>query len=804
MNLLHIKTALRSLAKQRMVTSINLFGLTVGMTASVLIFLWVRNELSYDRFHKDADRIYRVTTHYSVNKGEWWVWETSSAPVDDVAQNEMTGVVGFGRVTGNKWFSPVVHLKGRDVFQEPSCAFVDKGWFDLFHYDLIQGSLPTFLNDPGGLILTESAAHKYFGAGEPIGQVIQLDSVLCTVRAVVRDNPTNSSFQYPILRNRLLRLRDSTIRADEAGWGEANYTGFVKLAPGVDPQSFGNRLTEIVHKATKETRDRSYYTLEPLTQMHFESDLTVDSDFKQEDRTTVYIFSLLGIVLLGIACINYVNLTTARATTRAKEVGVRKVLGARRGNLLGQFITESALVSIAALLLSLVLVRLLMPAFDDLTQTHFQYSLDSLWLVLGGTLCATILLNSLYPALLLSSFQPIKVIKGNLLLKMKDGLLRKTLVVIQFSVTLILLVGTLVIGGQMRYIRAQSPHFEQSRLFQLELPPSIWVANNYDWTRLSGMNLALRNDLLAHPEIARVSISNGDIINLENQTSGSIDFDGRPKDFKPVVTRLETDSDFFKIFHLQMAEGRWLNGYKATDAHHYILNETAVKEWHIHTPVVGQRFVMRHDTGTIVGVVRDFHYRSMRDKIKPLVAYATQGFQTSIIIEASGGKTQQAQAIARRIWAADFPGSPFTYTFLEDTYRTVYRKDLSAATLFQVFSWIAILISALGLFGLVSFMAAQRTREIGIRKVLGASITQLVTLLSREFLILVGLATAVGIPIAWWAAHAWLQGFAYRIIPGWWMFGLGALISLVIALATVCTQALKSAGANPIKSLRTE
>lgn len=800
----YVRSACRSLFRYPLVAFINLTGLSVGMTVSVLIFLWVGNELSYDSRQPDADRIYRVTTHLEVSKGVWWVWETSPLTLMNEARKTLPGVQAMGMVMGSKWMAPVIGIKGKEPIRQENTAYVDKGLLDLFHYDVMEGSLSSFLDDPTGLVLTTSAAHKYFGGQEPIGQVITLDSLPCTVRAVVRDNPANSSFQYPLLRNVAARLLDSNERKNDLEPGNYNFVTFLKLTPGTDPGRFASGLTRL-HKGDKKD-EGSFFSLEPLRHMHFDTGLTSESTFGHGDRKMVYIFSVLGVLLLGIACINYVNLTTARASLRAKEVGVRKVMGAGKAQLFLQFLMESALVSSLALVITLLLVRCSMPAFNDLTGEVFTFSLRSaaLWQTILGTLGATILLNSIYPALLLSSFKPIKVLRGGNVLEVKDGSLRRALVVVQFAITLVLLAGTIVINAQMRYVRLHSPRFDGPGLFAFRVPLTVWKQYNYDRKRLGGLGLSLRNELLEQPGIASVSIANDAIIDLQNSHSGSVQYQGRPKDFEPAVTQLITDSGFFRLFNLQMVEGRWLNGYKATDGKHYILNETAVREWHIHTPVIGQWFSIHGDTGQIVGVVKDFHFKSFHDPINPLVIYATNGSENRFLVRAANGGLPEAMASTRRVFERFFPGVPFDFIFLKDSFETLYRTDLSASTLFEVFSWIAVLISALGLFGLVSFMAAQRTREIGIRKVLGASVGNLVTLLSRDFMILVGVAVCLGIPVAWWAAHAWLEGFAYRVDLGWWMFGLAALASLLVALATVSAQAFRSARANPIQSLRTE
>jgi putative ABC transport system permease protein len=803
---LYIKSAWRSLLRQRLVTGINLIGLSVGMAVSVLIFLWVRNELSYDSAPEDVARIYRLTAHLGITKGETWAWESIPANLGDMAQKELTGIDRMGSLMANTDFT--LATPAQRFFKSNDAAFVDKGWLDLFPRTCLSGSLSAFLNDPRGLALTRIDADKYFGSANPIGQVLILDKVPFTVRAIVGNNPTNSSFQFGILINRASRLLDSNQRKNDASWGDFNYITFVKLARGTDLRRFEARLVELYRQARKGVGgsvNTTTFTLLPLLSLHFDTE-TMMSAFRKGDRKTVYILGVLGILLLGIACINYVNLTTARAAMRAKEVGVRKTLGARKSALFGQFLSETALLSLLALLLTLVWVKLSIPFFNDLTGEHFAFSLVSgpMIFVVLGTLATTIVLSSLYPALLLSSFQPMKVLRGTGGLRLKDGPLRKVLVVAQFSITLVVLTGTFVISGQMRYVREHSPVFEQSSVFQFEFPSGVWQQYNYDFKKIAGVGMAFRNELLQAPEIASVSAASEAAIDLRGMHSGNLDYDGRSKDFNPSWTQISADREYLSMFHLEMKEGEWPKGYNKDELHHFVINETAARQWNIHKPLIGQRLVVGGDTGIISGIVKDFHFQSFHDQISPLVVTSADGSDGVFIIRAAAGKNPQALAVAQKVWAQFFPGEPFDYVFVKDTFDKLYKPDMSAFQLFQVFSWVAVLLSALGLFGLAAFVAAQRTKEIGIRKVLGATVANLVVLLSTDFVRLVGVAIGIGTPLAWWAGHTWLEGFAYRIDLGWGLFAGAAMLSLGIALATVSVHAIRAALTNPVHNLRTE
>ncbi|HEY4061534.1 MAG TPA: ABC transporter permease [Puia sp.] len=794
----YFRVAFRNLWKNRSVNWINIIGLSAGMTSAVLIFLWVQNEMTYDAYHPQADRIYRTTAH--LTKAHL-TWPSSPLPLgnalkESVPEIEQTASIVF---TYNTIFS--VH---DELFPEKNGAYVDKSWFDLFHYDFIQGSPSSFLQQPFSLLLTESKAKKYFGNNNPIGQTIRIDTVNYQVQAVVKDNPSNSSFQSDFLIP-LGALQASSQRwKDLMIWDNFNALTFLKLRPGVDSKRIAAKITGITSTNPKMTN--VVLDLEPIKEIHFETDLTSDGKIEHANRKTVYIFSILGIFLLVIACINYVNLTTARASLRAKEVSIRKIVGAGKQSLFIQFILESLLISALSILITVVLVRLGLPWFRELTGKSFTNPLASaaMWKIIGITLLTATFLNGIYPAVLLSSFQPLNVFKGAGILKIKDAWFRKSLVIVQFSFSVILIVCTLVIQHQLNYIQKSNPGYDRSQLFTFRLP---WTIFKGQTDPLKGPTLALdgiKQELLSHTSIAGTTVANQSIVNLGSTNFGSADWDGHDTAFRPIVYNVNTDEDYKKVFRIELAQGRWFEPNNPMDQHNFIINETIAREFNIRQPIVGQRFTFLRDTGKIIGIVKDFHFASLHDKIAPLVIFNRPGGRTSFFVKTQPGKTPEALAFAKTLFQRYNPGKPFEYSFLDEEFDLLYKADAKLSTLILLFSIIAILISALGLFGLSAFTAEQRTKEIGIRKVLGATVTGIVALLSKDFLRLVGLSILIATPIAGWAMYKWLQDFAYHIPLQLSIFVLAGALAILIALVTISFQSIKAARNNPVKSLRTE
>ena len=798
----YLRIAWQSLLHQRLNSVINISGLSIGMAASLLIFMWVSNELSFDKFHKDSATIYRLKNYVSIDKKSTWIWETSPYLLGDEVQKKLPEVLAVTRLRPKTWDNVHFNIKG-EFIPESKSAYIDSAWFSVFKYDFIQGSADDFNSHPFSMVLTASKAKKYFGNENPLGKTIRIDTIDYEIRGVVKDIPIYSSLHYDVLIPLAAsRNKPADIKHDN-DWGNFNYLTFVKLNPAASIKDLPAKITTILSENKKS--DNIKTGLIALTDIHFENDLQ-SSVIEHGNKNVVFIFGILGLLLLIIASINYVNLATARASLRAKEVSIKKINGAGRGQLFMQFVVESIMVSVISLFITIVVVKLVLPSFNQFIGKDFVLSMNDklLWMIIGGTLLASVILTSIYPAILLSSFKPIAIFRGFNALKVKDGALRKGLVVVQFTIATVLIIGTIVIHRQLKFINEQNTAYDKSQILSFGIPFQL-LAKYKDDGRTQLVN-SIKQELLSRSTITEVSLMNqGSVINMKGASSGpNNDWDGRDKDFMPAIGFVYTDSDFKKMLNLEMAEGRWYEPGNKADEHNSVLNETAVKEFNIRKPVIGQRFVAHGDTGVIIGVVKDFYYKSLHEKIGPVVIKNVNEYNSSFLVKSAPGKVVEAQKAAKDVWNKFFSSEPFTYKFLDEEFEKLYRADHKTASLVWIFSGIAIFLSCLGLFGLAAFTAERRTREIGVRKVLGASVSAIVSLLSKEFVLLVIVSLIIASPVAWWALNKWLQDFSYRIDISIIFFIAAGIITLIVALATVSIHAIKAAISNPIKSLRTE
>lgn len=796
----YFKAAWKATWKYKQVSVINIVGLSVGMTAAVFMLLWVQNEISYDAYHPNANNIYRITNTLQVSKDDKWKWEKSPMPLAAAAQKDIPEIEKTAMLSPAV-YNPVTFTINNEVFTEKQGAYISKDWFNIFHYDFTQGGPDAFFKNPFSLILSETKAKKYFGDAGAVGKVMRIDSINYTVQGVVKDNPASSSFQYDVLLPLDAMMADNNMRKNNDTWSNFNFITFLQLHAGANPAAIGKKITAVI---TKNTNDSSATaTLQPLKSMYFETGLQ-STYMPHADKKIVYIFSLFAVLLLVTACINYINLTTARASLRVKEISIRKIAGAKRRQLFMQFIAEGVLISIICLCITLTLLKLLLPWFNQLTEKNFVLTLTSpgLWKVLGGTLLFATVVNSIYPAALLSSLNPISIFRGVNLLRVKDATLRKGLVVFQFTLSVMLIVCSVVIFKQLHFIQNTNPGYSRSQIITLQVPFRTH-------TRLSGdvkdnLIQIMRRQLLGKSSVTGVTLANQPIVDISSTNAGAADWDGRPKDFKPTVSQLATDAGYQKIFGLQLQAGRWFNEKYPADKHNFILNETAVRQFNMHKPVLGQRFTFHGDTGQVIAVVKDFYYQSMHTQIGPLVILNNNGWASYIFIKTAPGNATAAIKDIESVWKNLLPGDAINYAFLDDTFNNLYKADVKVSSLILLFAVIVIIISAMGLFALAAFTTGQRTREVGIRKVLGASAQSITMLLSKDFVKLVAIAMVIAWPMAWWAMSKWLQDFAYRVTISWWIFIAAGAAALVIALATISFQAIKSALANPVDSLRAE
>jgi ABC-type antimicrobial peptide transport system permease subunit len=592
-------------------------------------------------------------------------------------------------------------------------------------------------------------------------------------------------------------LKDADRRANDEQWGNANYITFLKVRSGANASIVSKKINSVFEKKSgdKETT----ISLIALKDMHFEDGLQ-NSVFVHGNKITVYIFIILAFLLLFIACINYVNLATAKSSLRAKEVSVKKLVGATRINLFFQFVAESLLISVISLVVTLVLVYFCLPVFNSVTDKNFELPFTTLnmWMVIGITLSAAFLLNSIYPALVLSSFRPLNVFRGFTILKVKDSFFRKGLVTVQFTISIILMAATIIIYKQMQFIQQTNPGYNRSQVLVFPLPPNVKNENK------TALLQTIKQHLLSKSSIEGVTVANQSIEDIGSLSTGSADWEGHDTSYNPKIAQLSADADFANTMQLQIKEGRWFMKENEADKNNVVLNEAAVKELNIHKPVIGQRFSFKGRTGQVIGVAKDFNYKSMHDKSGPLVAFNDPNWFNFFMVRIAPNSTSQAIKELQSTWKQFLPGSPLEYRFLDETFNELYHEDRQASFLIFVFAFIAIIISCLGLFSLAAFTAEQRSREIGIRKVMGATVASIIALVSKDFIKLVCIAIVIATPISFLVMNSWIQNFAYRIDISWWMFVAAGLVALLIAFITVSFQSIKAALANPVKSLRTE
>ena len=797
------KIAWQSLLRHRLNTVINISGLSIGMAASLLIFMWVTNEVSYDKYHQDAKNIYRLKNYVAIDSKSTWIWENSPYLLGDEIEKKLPEVLSVTRVKPLYWGGTHFNIKG-EFIKETKCAYVDSKWFSVFDYDFVRGSEEAFNAHPFSLVLTESKAKKYFGNDDPIGKTIRIDTIDYEIRGIIKDIPSSSSFQYDVLIPQAAWLANPSNRKNDESWGNFNYITFIKLRPGAVVKDLPAKITTIL--SVNKKSDNIKTGIIGLADMHFENDLQ-SSVMEHGNKNVVIVFSILGVLLLLIACINYVNLVTARASLRAKEVSIKKITGAGRGHLFFQFVIESFIVSFISLVITMLVIKLVLPSFNQFTEKNFVVSFTEkwFWMITGGTLLLAIILTSIYPAVLLSSFKPIAIFRGFNALKIKDVTLRKGLVVTQFTIAIVLIIGTIVIHQQLKFINTQNSAYDKSQILSFNIPYKLLSKYKEEGTRNQFLN-SIKAELLKESSIKEVTCLNqGSVINMQGFSSGeSNDWDGREKDFMPGIGFFYTDVDFKNMLNLEMKEGRWYEPGNRADEHNSILNETAIREFNIRKPVIGQRFVSQGDTGVIIGVVKDFYYKSMHEKIGPIVIRNNNDYNSNFLVKSEPGKILEAQKAAKKVYNNFFASSPFVSGFLDDEFEKLYNADHKTASLVWLFSAIAIFLSCLGLFGLAAFTAERRTKEIGVRKVLGASVTGIVSLISKEFVALVIISMVIASPIAWWAMTKWLEEFSYRINISALFFIVAGVVTLLVAIATVSIHAIKAAITNPVKSLRTE
>lgn len=789
----HLKIAFRSLWKHKIFSLINVLGLTVGMTACFLIALYVRFELSYDHFHTKADRIYRLVTDIQT-PSETLEVDVSTWSTAPKLKMDFPEVEAFTRINRANF----KFRKGNVHFKDEKAFFADSSLFSVFDFKLIQGNPTTVLKEQLSIVLTEKTAKKYFGNVDPIGQILVLSGsdMAATVTGVMEDIPANSHIKADLFISMATFTQKLNKDLDE-NWGDFGAVTYLMLKPGSVAQTLQKKFPAFLEnhagKLFKESNVLYTLSLEPLSQIYLHSPR---GDNEKGSAKNVYIFSAIALFILLIACINFINLSTARSAERAKEVGIRKSFGAGKMLLARQFLIESVLVSFLAFIFALFLSAALMPWFNNLSGKIISKGLLENPSFLAAMFIASVLIGLLagiYPAWVLSSFEPVKVLKGRFTTSIHGILLRKGLVTFQFSISIMLIIATLVVYSQMTFMRSRDLGFNKEQMLVIN-------------TEGDSNQRAFMQSLRGLSGIQSITSSS-------SMPGGGFDgayseIENKRGDFQVAHLGLYmVDFDYIPVYKLKMVAGRHFSNEFSTDtAQAMIINEAATKLLGYSTPqqAVGRKFKQWGREGKIIGVMKDFHFISLHEKIKPLTMRIDPVEARLVSIKINGENIKTTLAAIESRWKSFMPDRPFNYYFLDEFFDRQYRSEARFEKLFFNFSMLAIFISCLGLLGLASYSTIQRTREIGVRKVLGASTANIVSLLSKDFLKLVLLAFVLASPLAWYGMHQWLQNFAYQTDIKWWIFPVTAALAICVAFATIGFQSIRAALMNPVESLKVE
>ncbi|NIM59325.1 MAG: FtsX-like permease family protein [Candidatus Aminicenantes bacterium] len=790
----YLKITLRIIKRYKGYSFINITGLAVGLACCILILLWVRNELSYDTFHEKGERIFKVTIESHQPDGRIEPLSSTQFPLAPALKERYPDIQEATRIFKAK----ALVRYGAKAFNEDRFFFTNPSFFEMFTFPLVRGNPQTALSGANSIVITENMAQKYFGNKDPIGKVLAVNvNRDFVVTGVMKNIPANSHIQFDflvpggILENlSRKRLRQEWDASGLNSWGSTYVDTYVmtqEFSSFLDvEQKISGFLKEV---GTRQFLSRWMLRMQPLFQVYL---------FPINGSNTVVkyltIFTIIALVVLMIACINFMNLTTAHSSKRAQEIGMRKVVGARRGDIVKQFVGEAFLISLVSSGVAVFLVSVFLPVFNILSgkQLSFTDSVDlSLLLGLLGITALAGGLSAIYPALFLSSFRPIEILKGSLSSGLKKALFRRVLVVVQFSLSIIFIIGTIVIYSQLEYMRKKDLGYNKENLIYLSLQGDI--QNKYQ---------LLKNELVQSPNVMSATASNALPLFLDTG-AGGLDWEGKDPKLDASYNYASVDFDFIDTFQMEIVLGRNFSKEVISDTSNYILNETAINEMSLSDPI-GKWFSMWDMEGKIIGVVKDFNFKPLRTGIKPLILTPKAMPYTYLIIRIPSKNYTSAIKYLEGVWKRINPEYPFDYHFLDEDFDRLYWDEQRLGKIFGYFSCLAIFIACLGLYGLAAFVAEQKTKEIGIRKVLGASILGITVMLSKEFTKWVLLANVIAWPVAYFVMHMWLQNFAYRTHMRLWAFILSAALTLIIAILTVSYQSLKAAAANPVDSLRNE
>lgn len=779
--------AWRNIIRNKVFSAINISGLALGLACSLLIMLWVQDERNVDGFHAHGDQLYQVYVRQSYDGKVDANYYTQGLLAGELKRE----IPEIEYASGLEAVMPYTFEREGNIHKMRG-SFADGDFFRMFSYPLLAGTVETALNAPEAIVISRKMAETFFGsAANAVGRTIRYENKLdLTVSAVFENLPANSTHQFDFLRSWIAYVKEN---AWVNNWGNANPATFVQLRKDADPVKVEARIKDFVYRYMPRSKDLiTELGLQPYQQKYLYSRFK-NGQIDGGRIEYVRLFTIVSIFILLIACINFMNLATARSAKRAKEVGVRKVVGARRSTLIWQFAGEAILLTSIAVIIAVAAVAALLPMFNTLTgkQLSLPFSQPFFWIVLSGLMVITGFVAGSYPALFLSSLKPVRVLKGSLQYSPAAATFRRGLVAFQFTLSIILIIGMIVIYRQMDYFQTRNLGYNRENLVYIPIEGDL--VKNYAVFKESARNM---------PGVLNISKMRNSPTYIEHHT-GSINWAGKSPDLEVSFTDAIVGYDFVKTMDLQLKDGRDFSKH-FNDSTSFIVNEKAVAKMGYKDPV-GQPISWGNRKGQIIGVLKDFHFNSMHQVIDPLIVRLDEDWTWgTIMIRIEAGKTKEVLAGLEKICRSVNPKFPFSYQFSDEEYTKLYKSEQVVSKLSGYFAFLGIFISCLGLFGLATFMAEQRTKEIGVRKVLGASVPNIFLLLSTNFLKPVAIAILIASPIAWYTMNRWLEGFAYKIQMEWWMFAVAGTLTVIIAMLTVSFQSVKAAFMNPVKSLKAE
>jgi predicted permease len=771
----YIKITWRNIRNHKIYSFINIMGLAIGMACCILILLWIQDELSFEKFHDNYSDLYRTIPELQGTK-----YTSNPLALTPVFREQYPEVLKIARFCRRNWLT----RHGDKMYNERG-AMVDDDFLTMFTFPLLKGDSETVLASRESIVITERTAAKYFGTKDPIGQSLLMDNdTELIVTGILKDIPSNSHLRFDFLAS--MRLMGDRAHMS---WSYEAQT-YVLLQKNVSLEGFAEKISGFVMEHDKRTNQTVVLHIQPLSKIHLYSLNSTDPIIY------VYIFLTIAIAILIIACINFINLSTARSNTRAKEIGLRKVVGAEKLDIIRQFIGESILLSAVALIVAIGFVYLFLPAFNTLSGKQLALDIGgnvSTFFLLVGIIFFTGLVSGSYPAFMLSSFKPANILKGGKLQSGSGGyVLRRILVVSQFTATIVLIIGTIIMYRQLNYIRNKDLGLNREHVVAISMNSELREAYR-----------SFKNEIKQNPNVINVTAARRFPTNIGHMNP--VYWEGKGPEDYVTMTDASVDYDYFETFDMNIIQGRSFSEEYATDKENYVLNEEAAKITELKSPV-GKMFSCWEDEGKIIGIVRNFHSRSLHSEIEPVIFTLSQrhGSHSYIFVKIRPDDVPGTMALLEKKAAEFAPNNLFIYRFLDDAFDSQYRGDQRRGEIYKYFTFLAILISCLGLFGMASFTAEQRTKEIGIRKVLGASITNIMVMISKDFLLLVLVSNVIAWPIAYFLMERLLNNYAYRTNIALWIFLASGLMAVFVALLTVCTKIVRAAYANPVDSLRYE